>query len=137
MRFGIGAGHRVVGNHAGRVWQPMKLSPAEIETALHALEAEGFVLRGKFNPEATTLEWCDRRLLGPDSPTHDQSFARRDSTSLRRGILSAFLADVLGCARMGNIVPKGLEGLESVIELLDGLLSFRRGMGTRRARAAR
>ena len=28
-----------------------------------ALEGEGFVLRGKFRPEATDQEWCDRRLL--------------------------------------------------------------------------
>jgi len=30
---------------------------------LLALEGEGFILRGKFHPGATDLEWCDRRLL--------------------------------------------------------------------------
>jgi hypothetical protein len=33
------------------------------DAALLALEAEGFVLRGKFHPGAQEIEWCDRRLL--------------------------------------------------------------------------
>ena len=36
---------------------------SEIQEALFALEAEGFILRGKFHPGATEIEWCDRRLL--------------------------------------------------------------------------
>src|SRR5207253_419527 len=48
---------------------------SEIEAALLALEAEGYVLRGRFTPpgpnlnlnpnlaEKSDLEWCDRRLL--------------------------------------------------------------------------
>jgi ATP-dependent Lhr-like helicase len=39
------------------------VKPTETEAALLALEAEGFVLRGKFHPNAQELEWCDRRLL--------------------------------------------------------------------------
>ena len=41
----------------------LSLSRSEIDAALLALEAEGFVLRGKFQPDATEQEWCDRRLL--------------------------------------------------------------------------
>src|SRR5213076_2938531 len=40
-----------------------QLPPAEIDAALLALEAEGFLLRGRFHPGAAGLEWCDRRLL--------------------------------------------------------------------------
>src|SRR4030095_3703763 len=40
-----------------------KLPEEEIETALAALEGEGFILRGRFNQGAGELEWCDRRLL--------------------------------------------------------------------------
>jgi hypothetical protein len=40
-----------------------QLPASEIETALLALEGEGFVLRGRFHPNAQELEWCDRRLL--------------------------------------------------------------------------
>ncbi|MBF5046645.1 MULTISPECIES: DEAD/DEAH box helicase [Myxococcaceae] len=41
------------------------LGPSEVNAALHALEAEGGVLRGRFRPGATPdeTEWCDRRLL--------------------------------------------------------------------------
>ncbi|UCE01316.1 MAG: DEAD/DEAH box helicase [Candidatus Latescibacterota bacterium] len=36
---------------------------ARIDTALAALESEGFALRGRFTPGGATEEWCDRRLL--------------------------------------------------------------------------
>ncbi len=39
------------------------LAQAEIDTALAALQAEGFALRGRFTPSATADEWCERRLL--------------------------------------------------------------------------
>src|SRR5439155_19578875 len=39
------------------------LQQSEIDAALLALEWEGFVLRGKFHPDAAEQEWCDRRLL--------------------------------------------------------------------------
>jgi ATP-dependent helicase Lhr and Lhr-like helicase len=39
------------------------LGPSEITAALTMLEGEGFVLRGRFTPTATTDEWCERRLL--------------------------------------------------------------------------
>ena len=39
------------------------LSKLEIETALLRLEAEGFVIRGKFTPGITETEWSARRLL--------------------------------------------------------------------------
>jgi ATP-dependent helicase Lhr and Lhr-like helicase len=42
---------------------PLGLSPADIASALAVLQAEGFVLRGRFTPGADTEEWCERRLL--------------------------------------------------------------------------
>ena len=39
------------------------LSKREIEIGLLKLEAEGFVIRGKFTPGTTETEWCARRLL--------------------------------------------------------------------------
>ncbi len=39
------------------------LSKLEIETGLLRLEAEGFVIRGRFTPGTTETEWCARRLL--------------------------------------------------------------------------
>ncbi len=39
------------------------LETAAVESALAALEREGFALRGRFTPGASTIEWCERRLL--------------------------------------------------------------------------
>ena len=39
------------------------LSKLEVETGLLRLEAEGFVIRGRFTPGITETEWCARRLL--------------------------------------------------------------------------
>src|SRR4029434_6040140 len=47
----------------GDLTGPLGLQQSEIDAALLALEAEGFVLRGKFHPDAVEQEWCDRRLL--------------------------------------------------------------------------
>ena len=38
-------------------------SEFEVETALRALEGEGFALRGQFLPSAGSAQWCERRLL--------------------------------------------------------------------------
>ncbi len=42
---------------------PMGLREADIAAALLALEAEGFAMRGRFNPGVAQEEWCERRLL--------------------------------------------------------------------------
>ena len=38
-------------------------APEDIATALAALQAEGFALRGRFTPGVEADEWCERRLL--------------------------------------------------------------------------
>ena len=43
--------------------QTLSLSEFEIETALLALESEGFVFRGNYTEGETEIEWCERRLL--------------------------------------------------------------------------
>ena len=47
----------------GALTVPLGLAPDEIEAALAALQAEGFVMRGRFTPGAAADEWCERRLL--------------------------------------------------------------------------
>lgn len=39
------------------------ISLHDIDHALLALENEGFAFRGKFTPDTTEIEWCERRLL--------------------------------------------------------------------------
>src|SRR5204863_184533 len=41
----------------------LNLPQSDIDVGLLGLESEGFVLRGKFHPNASEQEWCDRRLL--------------------------------------------------------------------------
>jgi ATP-dependent Lhr-like helicase len=42
---------------------PLGLEADEIASALAALQAEGFAMRGRFTPGVNAEEWCDRRLL--------------------------------------------------------------------------
>jgi ATP-dependent helicase Lhr and Lhr-like helicase len=42
---------------------PLAVPIPHIDAALTRLEVEGAVMRGRFTPDATRLEWCDRRLL--------------------------------------------------------------------------
>ncbi|CAD6517725.1 ATP-dependent RNA helicase SrmB [Paraburkholderia metrosideri] len=42
---------------------PLKQSTERVEQALLGLEAEGYVMRGRFTPQAVDEEWCERHLL--------------------------------------------------------------------------
>jgi ATP-dependent helicase Lhr and Lhr-like helicase len=94
-----------------------QLPLSEIEGALLALEAEGFVLRGKFHPDAPEMEWCDRRLLA--------RIHRLTINRLRAEIQPVTVADfqrfLLAWQR---VAPEqqvaGVAGLETVLTLLDG-----------------
>jgi ATP-dependent Lhr-like helicase len=48
---------------AGALAASLSLPAPDVEAALLRLEAEGSVMRGSFTPDATTNEWCERRLL--------------------------------------------------------------------------
>ena len=94
-----------------------QLSASEIEPALLALEAEGFVLRGKFRPGAAEIEWCDRRLLA--------RIHRLTLNRLRAEIQAVPIADfqrfLLAWQR---VAPENqmeeTSGVEAVLHLLDG-----------------
>ena len=47
----------------GALAAPLGLEADEIASALAALQAEGFAMRGRFTAGANADEWCDRRLL--------------------------------------------------------------------------
>jgi ATP-dependent helicase Lhr and Lhr-like helicase len=95
----------------------LNLLPSEIDLALLALEAEGFVLRGCFNPEATEVEWCGRRLLA--------RIHRLTINRLRAEIEAVSLADfqsfLLAWQRVdAEHRAEGPEGVKAVLDLLDG-----------------
>ncbi len=94
------------------------LTGSEVEGALLALEAEGFVLRGRFRPGAPEQEWCDRRLLARiHRLTLNRLRAEIQPVSLenfQRFLLSWQRADAEHRA-------EGPAGVNMVLELLDGL----------------
>ena len=93
------------------------LQQSEIDAALLALEAEGFVLRGKFHPDAAEQEWCDRRLLARiHRLTIDRLRAEIQPVSVQdfyRFLFAWQRADQ-------EHRTEGLEGLQSILEQLDG-----------------
>src|SRR5947199_1061807 len=93
------------------------LPRSEIETGLLGLESEGFVLRGKFHPDATEQEWCDRRLLA--------RITRLRIDRLRAEIQPVSAQDFYRFLFAWQRVDaehrvEGPEGLQSVLEQLDG-----------------
>ena len=90
---------------------------SDVDFALGALEHEGFVLRGRFTPGGTELEWCERRLL---ACVHRSTLDR-----LRKEIEPVTAADFMRfLLRWQRVAPdaraEGPEGLAAVLELLDG-----------------
>ena len=97
--------------------QLLKVPLTEVETALLALEAEGFALRGRFRPEIKETEWCDRRLLA--------RIHRLTLNRLRAEIQPVTIAEFLRfLTAWQHVAPdqrvQGPEGLLKVIEALDG-----------------
>ncbi|MFL6501574.1 MAG: DEAD/DEAH box helicase [Candidatus Udaeobacter sp.] len=97
--------------------ETLALEQSEIEPALLALEAEGFVLRGKFHPDVAEQEWCDRRLL---ARIHRLTIDR-----LRAEIQPVSIQDFYRFLFAWQRVDQehrteGLEGLQWVLEQLDG-----------------
>jgi len=102
---------------ADELAEKLGLTNSDIDAALLALEAEGFVLRGKFDPVATKQQWCDRRLL---ARIHRLTIDR-----LRAEIQPVSLQDFYRFLFSWQRVDpeqrvEGLEGLQSVLEQLDG-----------------
>jgi ATP-dependent helicase Lhr and Lhr-like helicase len=102
---------------AGELAQYFLLRLQEIEGALLALEAEGFVLRGKFHPDAKQTEWCDRRLLA--------RIHRLTINRLRAEIQPVSIAEFqrfLSAWQRADEEHRieGVDGVKAVLESLDG-----------------
>ena len=95
----------------------LNLSHSEIDAALLALEAEGFVLRGKFHPNAVEQEWCDRRLLARiHRLTIDRLRAEIQPVSPQDFFRFLFAWQRADAEHR----VEGPEGLQAVLEQLDG-----------------
>ena len=102
---------------AARLASDLGLTAVDIDVALVALEAEGCVLRGRFTPDAASLEWCERRLL---ARIHRYTLGR-----LRREIEPASRAEfVRFLFEWQRVKPddrrEGDEALAAVIAELEG-----------------
>ena len=96
---------------------PLGISSADADAALLLLEADGVVLRGRFSPGETDLEWCDRTLL---ARIHRYTLNR-----LRAEIEPVSPADFMRFLFRWQHVETssrltGLEGLREVVAGLDG-----------------
>jgi ATP-dependent helicase Lhr and Lhr-like helicase len=101
----------------GELSDGLVLPRSDIDAALLALEAEGFVLRGTFRPHATDQEWCDRRLLARiHRLTIDRLRAEIQPVSPQE--FYRFLFAWQRADREHR--AEGPEGLQSVLEQLDG-----------------
>jgi ATP-dependent Lhr-like helicase len=94
------------------------LNKLEIETALLKLEAEGFVIRGKFTPGVTQTEWSARRLL---ARIHSYTLNR-----LRQEIepvaSSDFMRFLLAWQKVApDHQMEGPESLKAIIDQLEGV----------------
>ena len=94
------------------------LNKLEIETALLRLEAEGFVIRGKFTPGITETEWSARRLL---ARIHSYTLNR-----LRQEIepvaTTDFIRFLLAWQKLApDHQMEGPESLKAIIEQLEGV----------------
>src|SRR5205809_1474101 len=95
----------------------LSLPRSEIDAGLVGLESEGFVLRGKFHPNAVEQEWCDRRLLARiHRLTIDRLRAEIQPVSIQDFYRFLFAWQRVDVDRR----VEGPEGLQSVLEQLDG-----------------
>ncbi len=96
----------------------LQLSTNAIDTALLALEAQGFALRGQFTAETTQLEWCERRLLARIHRYTIQTL-RAEIEPVSAADLMRFLLQWQGVIRQPR--PQGIESLAFIVEQLEGI----------------
>jgi ATP-dependent helicase Lhr and Lhr-like helicase len=93
------------------------LSSRDVECALAKLETEGFVLRGQFTPNSSSVEWCERRLLARIHRCTLQSL-RAEIEPVNSADCMRFLLEWHGITRSER--AEGVQALASIIEQLDG-----------------
>ena len=101
----------------GELAERVGLAPSAIELALARLEAQGFALRGRFDPEGGAEEFCARRLLSRIH-LYTQERLRREIEPVSAQDFMRFLL------RWQHAAPgtqrEGRRGLLAVVEQLQG-----------------
>ncbi|EKM94396.1 ATP-dependent DNA helicase, partial [Stutzerimonas degradans] len=97
--------------------RPLALPASAVAQALTRLEAQGYVLRGRFTPAAGEDEWCERHLLARIH-RYTVKRLRREIEPVERADFMRFLADwqhLSAATRM-----QGREALDTLVEQLEG-----------------
>jgi ATP-dependent Lhr-like helicase len=93
------------------------VAPADIEPVLLRLQSEGYVMQGRFTPDAPAIEWCERHLL---ARIHRYTIGRlrREIEPVSRRDLLRFYAD------WQHLTPdtrlEGPDGLIATLHQLEG-----------------
>jgi len=93
------------------------LPASSVALALTALEAEGYVLRGRFSPGASEEEWCERHLLARIH-RYTVKRLRREIEPVERHDFLRFLFDWQRVAADARV--QGAEALAGVVSQLEG-----------------
>nr|WP_229679172.1 DEAD/DEAH box helicase [Dyella caseinilytica] len=95
----------------------MQVDAADIDLALIRLQSEGYVMQGRFTPEATDTEWCERHLL---ARIHRYTIGRlrREIEPVSRRDLMRFLLEWQHTTPGTRL--KGPDALGAVLAQLEG-----------------
>jgi ATP-dependent helicase Lhr and Lhr-like helicase len=95
----------------------LRLPAATLERTLTRLEAEGYVMRGRFSPGATEEEWCERHLLARIH-RYTVKRLRREIEPVERHDFMRFLFE------WQHVTPdtrsEGRDALAAVLEQMEG-----------------
>ncbi|MCZ6553591.1 MAG: ATP-dependent DNA helicase, partial [SAR324 cluster bacterium] len=100
-----------------RLAQSFGLRLTAIQAALGSLEAEGFVLRGRFTPGESEQEWCERRLLARIN-RYTLNRLRQEIQPVTAADFMRFLFSWQGVSLEDK--PEGAEALAAVLAQLEG-----------------
>ncbi|OOE08257.1 ATP-dependent DNA helicase [Stutzerimonas degradans] len=97
--------------------RPLALPASAVALALTRLEAQGYVLRGRFTLGASEDEWCERHLL---ARIHRYTIKRlrREIEPVERAEFMRFLADWQHLSAASRM--QGREALDLLVEQLEG-----------------
>ncbi|MYM24908.1 DEAD/DEAH box helicase [Duganella sp. FT135W] len=97
--------------------EPLALSASSVAIALAQLESEGYVMRGRFTPGATTEEWCERHLLARIHRYTIKSL-RREIEPVGRQDFMRFLFEWQHLAQDAQL--QGIDALPEILAQLEG-----------------
>ncbi|MDH0148308.1 DEAD/DEAH box helicase [Pseudomonas sp. WS 5018] len=97
--------------------RPLALPASAVALALTRLEAQGYVLRGRFGPGASEDEWCERHLLARIH-RYTVKRLRRDIEPVELADCMRFLADWQHLSAGTRM--QGREALGTLVEQLEG-----------------